>query len=340
MKNIILGIETSCDETGAAIYSQEAGLLSNVVFSQTEQHKLFGGVVPELASRSHIEKISIIVQKALTEANYKLDNVDVIAVTSKPGLPGSLLVGLCFAKGLALATSKKLIGIDHIEGHIFSTFLEQNVPFPHISLVASGGHTNLCLVNSFDSYKVIGHTLDDASGEAFDKIAKLINLPYPGGPRIEKLAKEADFKDFFNYPRGNKTTCNFSFSGLKTAVLYDLVKQGAYDMQTKKFLRPNDVDFKRKVSSSLLVCIADVFCQKIKCALKEHPEAKAITFAGGVACNKYIRQRITQLGKQRGIEFFSPSPKYCTDNGAMIALVGSYKTEQNKFNDLELDIFE
>ena len=340
MKHIILGIETSCDETGAAVYSSEKGLLSNVVFSQAEQHKMFGGVVPELASRSHIEKISAIVEKALESAGYKLDDIDTIAVTSKPGLPGSLLVGLCFAKGLAWASGKKIIGVDHIEGHVLSTFLEHDVPFPHISLVASGGHTNLCLVNSLDSCEVIGYALDDAAGEAFDKIAKLINLPYPGGPVIEKLAQEIDFKDFFSYPRGNKTTFNFSFSGLKTAVLYDLVKQEAYNMQTKKFLKPKNLSFKRKVASSLLVCIADIFCQKTKHALEEYPEAKAVTFAGGVACNKYIRKRLEQVSKQHNVQFFSPSPKYCTDNGAMIALVGHYKAQQNKFSDLEVDIFE
>lgn len=335
----VLGIETSCDETAAAVYETERGPLSNKLFSQIKLQEEYGGVVPEIASRSHLEKINNIVKTALESANTTFEEIDVIAVTNNPGLAGSLLVGLCFAKGLSWAGNKKIIGVNHLEGHAFSPFLEHNVPFPHLALTASGGHTALYLVHDFGVYETIGHTQDDAAGEAFDKIAKLIGLPYPGGPEVEKLAKQVEFKDFFNYPRGKPKTLQFSFSGLKTAVLYDLVKRGAYDMKTKTFLQPNNIELQQQVSSSLLVCITDVFEKKIKYALSLYPEVKAVTFAGGVACNKYIKQRLTNMCAQKNIPFFAPSAQYCTDNAAMIALVGHYKAQQGKFSDLSVDVF-
>jgi N6-L-threonylcarbamoyladenine synthase len=335
-----LGIETSCDETAAAVYDSERGILSNKLFSQIDLHRIYGGVVPEVASRSHLEKINLIVQEALDAAGVTLSDIEVVAVTSNPGLAGSLLVGLCFAKGIAWAQDKKLIGINHLEGHAFSAFLEHDIPFPHICLTASGGHTALYLVRGFGDYEVIGQTLDDAAGEAFDKVAKLVNLPYPGGPVIEKLAREMDFKDFFNYPRNKDIGLDFSFSGLKTAVLYDLVKRNAYSMETKKFTQPDNEQLKKEVSSSLLVCIADIFEQKLIRALAQYPEIKAFTFVGGVACNKYIKERLRTLAEKRGKAFFSPAAQYCTDNAAMIALVGNYKARQDKFSTLKLDVFE
>ena len=338
MAQKILAIETSCDETAAAVYDSQKGLLSSELFSQAEQHKKFGGVVPEIASRSHIEKISIIVAQAIKSAKITLDQIQTIAVTNTPGLAGSLLVGVCFAKSISWAKNKKIIGVNHIEGHIFSPFLEHAIPFPHICLVASGGHTSLCLVEGFGKYKIIGKTLDDAAGEAFDKISKLINLGYPGGPIIEQLASKAGFIDFFSYPRGTKNRIDFSFSGLKTAVLYDLVKQNAYNLKKKIFLKDKDEEFKKQVASSLLVCIADIFCEKIILGLKQYPKVKAITFAGGVACNKYIRKRIEKLCTKKNALFFAPSAKFCSDNAAMIAFVGNYKSEKEQFNNLEMDI--
>lgn len=339
MKNspLILGIETSCDETAAAVYDSKRGLLSNTLFSQTELHKLFGGVIPELASRSQLEKITPIVRTALQQAGVTLDDITVIAVTNRPGLPGSLLVGTCFAKAMAWGAHKKIIGVNHLEGHAFSSFLEYNVPFPHLCLTASGGHTSLYLIHDFGKYDVLGQTQDDAAGEAFDKIAKLLNLPYPGGPVIEKYATEVNFQDFFRYPRPQQKTLDFSFSGLKTAVLYDLVKQNAYDM-TRKQLINTDNDLKKRVASSLLVCIADIFEQKLAYSLEHHKEVKAITFVGGVACNKYIKNRLKKFSERHNKLFFSPSPQFCTDNAAMIAFVGSYKAQQNLFSDLTLDI--
>lgn len=340
MAPLILGIETSCDETAAALYHSGTGVLSNELYSQITLHKKFGGVVPEIASRSHLEKITIIVQQALTTANKQLDALDVVAVTNRPGLPGSLLIGLCFAKALAWAANKKIIGINHLEAHIFSSFLEHNVPFPHLCLTASGGHTSLCLVHDFGVYEFIGETLDDAAGEAFDKIAKLINLSYPGGPIIEKRAAEVAFQDFFKYPRSNKKTCDFSFSGLKTAVLYDLVKQNAYGMKSKMFLKDTDETLKNQIASSLLVCMSDIFKQKLECALQQYPHVKAVTFVGGVACNKFIKQNLQTLCHDNNLPFFSPSPRYCTDNAAMVAFVGSYKAKKHEYSDLHLDILE
>lgn len=340
-KNItVLGIETSCDETSAAVYHTEKGLLSNTIFSQIALHQLYGGVVPEIASRSQLEKITPLVATALENAQSTLQNIDVIAVTNKPGLPGSLLVGINFAKMIAWATNKKIIGVNHLEGHIFSAFLEhQNIPFPHLCLTASGGHTALYLVHDFGNFELIGQTMDDAAGEAFDKIAKIIELPYPGGPIIEKLAAHVDNHDFFSYPRGDHRSLQFSFSGLKTAILYDLVKRGAYDLHTKKLLC-HDEELKNKVASSLQVCIGDIFTQKIKLALKNNPQMAALTFVGGVACNRYLKKRLANLCLQHKLSFFNPSAQYCTDNGAMIAFVGHYLAQQGKFSNWSLDIFE
>ncbi len=334
-----LGIETSCDETAAAVYHSERGILSNILFSQVDIHKNFGGVVPEIASRAHIEKINEIVAGSLEKAGVIFKDIDSIAVTNKPGLPGSLLVGVAFAKAAAWAGGKKIIGVNHLEGHAFSSFLENQVPFPHLCITASGGHTSLYLIKNFGEYDVLGQTRDDAAGEAFDKIAKLLQLPYPGGPVIEKLAREVAFKDFFSYPRTKIKDLGFSFSGLKTAVLYKLVDMGYYDLAKKELLNQS-LELKQQVASSLLVCIADIFEEKIIKSLKLYPTIKAVTFVGGVACNKYITSRLRQACEKRGRLFFSPSPQYCTDNAAMIAFVGSYKAEQNQFSDLSLDILE
>ncbi len=212
--------------------------------------------------------------------------------------------------------------------------------FPFLCITASGGHTSLYLIHDYGQYTVLGQTLDDAAGEAFDKVAKLINLPYPGGPMIEKLAAQVGFKDFFNYPRNHNASIDFSFSGLKTAVLYDLVKKDAYDMKTKTFLKPDDIELQQKVSSSLLVCISDIFKQKLTKALKAHPEVKAIAFVGGVACNKYIRNDLQTFSNTHGLPFFVPSAQYCTDNAGMIAFVGNYKAKKGQSSDLSLDILK
>jgi len=336
---MVLGIESSCDETSAAVYSSSQGLLSNELYSQVDLHAWHGGVIPELASRLHMEKISIIVQKSLTQASLEFKDVDVVAVTSKPGLPGALMIGVSFAKALAFAGNKKIVGINHLEGHVFSACIENNVPFPFLCLTVSGGHTSLYLVTGFGEYVVIGHTIDDAAGEAFDKIAKMMNLPYPGGPVIERLAEQVNFEDFFRYTRGSMSGPNFSFSGLKTSILYDLAKRGAYDLASKTFLKSDDLYFQQQVASSLLVCMGDIFKKKITEALKLHPQVKALSFVGGVACNKYLRRVLQEFCDKKRIKLFYPSAKLCTDNAGMIAFVGSYKAAQNKFDDLDLPIF-
>ncbi len=340
MNKVILAIESSCDETAASVYRCPDGVLSNKLFSQVALHAQYGGVVPEIASRSHIEKINTIVQQALDSASVTLDDITTIAVTQRPGLPGSLLIGVCFAKALAGSLNKNIIGVNHLEGHAFSACIENDIPFPFICLTASGGHTALYYVKGFGDYEVIGQTTDDAAGEAFDKVAKLIGLPYPGGPVIEKLAERVNFKDFFNYPRLKDTqTLNFSFSGLKTAVLYDLVKRNYYDLQAKKFLELNNTELQQQVASSLLVSVGDIFSKILERALKRYPDVQAIAFVGGVACNKYLKDRLKSIAEKNLKSFYFPSPEYCTDNAAMIAFVAHYKAQQNEYNDLSLDIY-
>ncbi len=340
MQKIILAIETSCDETAAAVYSSHHGILSNELFSQIALHARYGGVVPEIASRSHIEKINIIVQKSLDVARVKLDDIDTLAVTNRPGLPGSLLVGVCFAKAIAGTLKKNIIGVNHLAGHVFSACIENNIPFPFICLTASGGHTALYYVTNYGEYTIIGQTTDDAAGEAFDKIAKLIGLDYPGGPVIEKLAQAVNFQDFFHYPRlKDRQTLDFSFSGLKTAVLYDLVKKNLYKLKEKKFLGHEDRYLQQQVASSLLVCVGDIFDQHIKRAFTLYPQAKALAFVGGVACNNYLKTRLKDVAHRLAKEFYVPSKQYCTDNGAMIAFVAHYKAQKGEFSDLSLDIY-
>lgn len=334
----ILGIETSCDETAASVFCTEQGVLSNVLFSQIELHKPYGGVVPEVASRSHIEKIPYIVREACENAQVELADINAIAVTNRPGLPGSLLIGLCFAKSLAYALKKPLIDVDHIHAHAVSPLIENPVPFPHICLTASGGHTTIYRITSPLDITAIGTTQDDAAGEAFDKIAKLIGLGYPGGPEIERLARSADFKDFFSYPRLKSKTLDFSFSGLKTAVLYDLVKRGAYDLNTKIFDDSADTDLKKRIASSFLVCVGDIITDRIGRACDLFPDTRAVTFAGGVACNRYLAGRIEQIATKRGLPFFTPARHYCTDNGAMVAYMGAQKARAGLFADLTLDL--
>ncbi len=342
----ILGIETSCDETGVAVFDvQRQLMLSNALYSQIALHEIYGGVVPEIASRSQLEKIQPLVSLALERAGITLQQVDAIAVTCKPGLVGSLLVGVCYAKGLAWALGKKIIGINHLEGHIFSTFLRRDntvstdVPFPHLSLTVSGGHTAMYLVEGFGSYTCIGRTEDDAAGEAFDKVAKMMGYPYPGGARIEKMAATVGFEDYFKYPRTRNPDGNifFSFSGLKTAVLYHLVREGAYSMTTGPVAGVSD-ELKAKVASSLLVCITDIFLKNIELAFKKYPTIKGFTFGGGVACNQYMQERMAQFCAIKGLSFHFPPPAFCTDNGGMIAFVGGYKAQQEKFDTFTLDV--
>jgi N6-L-threonylcarbamoyladenine synthase len=335
----LLGIESSCDETAAAVITDE-GIASSVLFSQIQMHHQYGGVVPELASRSHLEKIMPIVTQALQEAGVSLTELDAIAVTTKPGLPGSLLVGVSFAKALAAVLDIPLIAVDHIQGHAYSACIENPVSFPSLVLTASGGHTSLQLLEGALTFQTIGHTVDDAAGEAFDKIAKLFGIAYPGGPKVEARAQRVNFADTRHYPRLKEPSLNFSFSGLKTAVLYDLVAAGAFDMKTKQCLIDNDDPLIDQVCSSALVAVGDIFCDRLKRALKQYPHVKSLCFVGGVACNTYLRQRLTVLAQHYNLPFYTPSKQYCTDNAAMIAYVGKLYAEAGLFSSLESDILQ
>ncbi len=315
----ILGIETSCDETSAAII-QNGKTLSNIISSQTI-HKYFGGVVPEIASRIHLQIISKVVNDALNEANIDIKEIDGIAVTTQPGLIGSLLVGTNFAKGISLKYAKPLIPVDHIEGHIYSGFLEKHdVKFPFITLVVSGGHTILFLVNSFMDYKIIGATRDDAAGEAFDKIGKLLGLEYPAGGKIDKLARKGN-PNKYEFPRGliNSNDFDFSFSGLKTSVRYFIEKNfGDFSKITEDILCD--------LCASVQEAIVDVLVAKSIKALEQY-DIQNLVIAGGVSANSRLRTKIQELAQKKGFNVIIPQIQYCMDNAAMIALIGELKLQ-------------
>ena len=312
---LVMGIETSCDETAVAILENKK-ILSNVLYSQIKEHSKFGGVVPEIASRKHIEKIGYIFRNALTAANVNLKQIDLIAVTNGPGLVGSLLVGVNFAKGVAYALKKPLKRIHHIEGHIIAVLLEYNIDYPFLSLVASGGHTSLFLVKNFGEYKLLGRTLDDAAGEAFDKVAKMLDLGYPGGPIIEKYARMGEHTIKFPKAFMKKGNLNFSFSGVKTAV--------------KNFIARNKENFSiYDICRSFQETIAETFIFKINEAVKAE-NVKTVTFSGGVACNMFLKEKIKKFSLENNLEFYSPSPEFCSDNAAMIALAGYFSQKKEK----------
>lgn len=344
----ILGIETSCDETAAAVYDTNTKrILSSQLHSQVELHEIYGGVVPEVASRSHIEKIHEIVTAALDEANLAIEDINAVAVTSTPGLAGSLLVGFSFAKALAYACKIPLIRVNHLQGHIFSAYLtadgyyEQVLPYPHVCLSASGGHTALYIVENAGIYHPLGNTLDDAVGEAFDKIAKLLELGYPGGPLIEKRAEKAGYKDYFSYSRTKKKKgCyDFSFSGLKTAIFYDMVRRGYAHPTTQALTSSCTDEVKDMIASSMLVCVGDILSRMLEQVLADIGSLKGFSFVGGVACNRYLRKRLQEVCDKRKIPFTISQQRFCTDNAAMIALVGAHKYLEKLFAPLDSDIF-
>ncbi|MFH1824207.1 MAG: tRNA (adenosine(37)-N6)-threonylcarbamoyltransferase complex transferase subunit TsaD [Candidatus Firestonebacteria bacterium] len=322
-RRIILGIETSCDDTGLGIICDGKKVLSNIVSSQINIHKEFGGVVPELASRSHLEVIYAEITKALEEANLTLNDINAVAVTYGPGLVGCLLTGIEVAKSISYVRNIPLIGVNHLEGHVFSSFLENpKIKFPFIGLIVSGGHTELVKVNDFGHYEILGKTRDDACGEAFDKIAKLLGLGYPGGPYIEKLAK--DSKKSYKFPEAimKDGSLDFSFSGLKTAVLNFL--------QENKNVRQNDLcaGFQNAAISALLNKTIDV-AKKL--------DIKRIVLGGGVIVNKALKKEFKERGEKEEMDIYYPSPIFCTDNGVMIALIGYYKFLRNEFSDWTLN---
>jgi len=324
---IILGIESSCDETAASIYNSSSGILSNVIASQSI-HTKFGGVVPELASRAHHKTIHATVQQALDEADMSPDEVDAIAVTQGPGLLGSLLVGLCFAKGLAISAGKPLVGVNHIDAHMYANFIDHQPEYPYLSLIVSGGHTQLVYVKEPFHHQILGKTRDDAAGEAFDKTGKILGLPYPAGPEMDQLAKKGD-PGFYDFPRGmiNKGF-EFSFSGLKTSVLYYVQERG------DEFVKENLND----ICASISAAITDVLVAKLKRAAKK-TGVKSILLAGGVSANCMLREKTEKMAKSMNLELYIPHLEYCTDNAAMIAMTGYLKADRDEFDDLAMKPF-
>ena len=330
MSELILGIETSCDETAAAVIQDGCRILSNVVASQIELHAQYGGVYPELASREHVLKIIPVIQEAMRTANVTWRDLNALAVTHGPGLAGSLLVGVNAAKGIALGQNLPLLGTNHLEGHIYANWLDAGLPyiaqsenlFPMVALIASGGHSSLVLMQGHGEYTELGHTIDDAAGEAFDKIARLLHLGYPGGPAIQRAAEQGD-ASAFKLPRAQtKRAYDFSFSGLKTSVL-NLVKRLGEDN-----LPVNDI------AASAQAAIVDMLVEKTQLAVEEY-NAQAVLLAGGVAANKMLRETM-RARSPRPVLY--PPPKLCVDNAAMIAAAATWHYRAGQKGGWDLDV--
>ena len=332
---IILGIETSCDETAVSIIQDhESGIpkiLSNIVSSQVDIHKEFGGVVPELAARSHVEKINLIAKKALDESNMRLENISAVAATAGPGLIICLSVGLNFGKALASSLNVPFIGVNHLEGHALSPKLHTNINYPYLLLLISGGHSQFLSVSGLGKYKRLGTTIDDALGEAFDKTAKLLGIEFPGGPKLEKFAERGDSNKFdLPKPIISKGGCNLSFAGLKTAILRITknikTEQEKYDLAAS---------FQKTIEEILSIKSKIAFNDFLKInSVKE----KSFVVAGGVAANNGIRKKLIQVSDDNNFEVIFPDPKLCGDNAAMIAMVGMEMFKLKKFNNLDLPV--
>ena len=325
---LTLGIETSCDETAAAVIKNGTEIVSNVVLSQIDIHQKYGGVVPEIASRHHIEAIMPVINEALEKAQVTLDDIEVIAVAYGPGLVGSLLVGVAAAKALAFATGIPLVGVNHIEGHIYANFLSgQEVKAPLVCLTVSGGHTVLLLIPRFGEYEILGRTRDDAAGEAFDKVARVLGLPYPGGPQIERLATGGN-REAIAFPRGllEKDNLDFSFSGLKTAALNYLneARQKGQDVPLADF------------AASFQWAIIDVLTQKLMLAAQKY-RVDQVVLSGGVAANSTFRNHVTEVARSNGMELLYPPTHLCTDNAAMIGSAGYFSYLAGKRSDHALN---
>jgi len=316
---VILGIETSCDETAASVVRNGRDILSNVISSQIDIHTLYGGVVPEIASRNHIERINRVIKQALSDAEMTLDDIDAVAVTYGPGLVGALLVGVACAKAVAFAKDIPLIGVHHIEGHIAANYPEhKDLEPPYLCEIISGGHTHLVIVKDYGDFEILGRTRDDAAGEAFDKVARAIGLGYPGGPKIDKLAKEGD-PDAIAFPRAHlpDNPYDFSFSGLKSAVLNYLNSEAMAGREVNK----------ADVAASFQKAVTDVLVEHAVTAAKEQ-NAGLIALAGGVASNSALRAAFEAACAENGLRLVCPSPVLCTDNAAMIASAGYYEYQK------------
>ncbi len=327
----ILGIETSCDETAASVVAGGHEILSNIVASQVDIHAEYGGIVPEIASRKHVEAIYGVVQASLSDAGTSLDQLDGIAVTQGPGLVGSLVVGLSFAKAVSVSLGLPLTGVNHIHAHLLSVFLGADLPptFPFVGLVVSGGHTSLYLVRGFLNAELLGQTRDDAAGEAFDKVAKILGLPYPGGPVVSMLAEKGSSKAF-SFPRARlpETPFDFSFSGLKTSVL----------QQVRKLEQDNKIVPVEDVCASFQEAVVDVLVDKtIRAAVEEG--VKGVAVAGGVASNTRLRERMQKKAEEKGFACRFPGKTFCTDNAAMVALAGYHQLEAGMVLKADADVY-
>ena len=324
---LVLAIESSCDETAAAVVKDGRVVLSNVIASQIADHAEYGGVVPEIASRKHMEAIIPVIEEALGQAGVALSGIDGIAVTQGPGLAGALLVGLAAAKGIAYVLGQPIVGVNHIEGHLLAIFLEHEVEFPFVALAVSGGHTHLYLVEGVGRYRTLGQTVDDAAGEAFDKVAKLLGLPYPGGALIDRLAVSGD-PGAVRFPRPliHEAGCNFSFSGLKTSVLTYLRK---HPLALEEGML-NDL------CASFQASVCEVLVAKTAAAITV-TGVKRLVCAGGVACNTGLRREMEKMAVSLGLELHIPSPLLCTDNAAMLAVPGDYYLTRGITGGRELD---
>ncbi|MBJ7222573.1 MULTISPECIES: tRNA (adenosine(37)-N6)-threonylcarbamoyltransferase complex transferase subunit TsaD [unclassified Brenneria] len=323
----VLGIETSCDETGVAIYDTQAGLLANQLYSQVKLHADYGGVVPELASRDHVRKTVPLIQAALREADLKAGDIDGVAYTAGPGLVGALLVGATIGRSLAFAWNVPAVAVHHMEGHLLAPMLEDNPPeFPFVALLVSGGHTQLISVTGIGEYRLLGESIDDAAGEAFDKTAKLLGLDYPGGPMLSKMAQAGDAARFtFPRPMTDRPGLDFSFSGLKTFAA-NTIRNNDDDAQTR-------ADIARAFEDA----VVDTLAIKCRRALDE-TGFKRLVIAGGVSANRTLRQRLGEMMTKRGGAVFYARPEFCTDNGAMIAYAGTVRLQQGERRELGITV--
>ncbi len=339
---ITLGIETSCDETSVALVQGGRKILSNIVYSSLLEHRPYGGVIPEIASRSHLETVLPCLQEALKKANRTMGDIDLVAVTQGPGLLGSLLVGITAAKTLSLALGKPLVGVDHVMAHLYSGFLmEQKLAFPLLGLVVSGGHTMLVSMESARRYQVLGTTLDDAAGEAFDKVAKILGLGYPGGPEIDRLAKGQDAKRFFfTRPYLSHESLDFSFSGIKTAVFYTVQRNfsqtnaGLPGAGNKKMTLKD----KKAIAAGFQEAVCEVLVKKSLKAAKIHA-AKTLVVGGGVSANSRLKQLFSTASKKEGVRVIFPSLALSQDNAAMIAALGTALYREGRRDSLDMEAY-